>query len=357
MKKHFKALLPVLLLTGLLFGLSMTASAEDSKEGYWVQEGNRWWFDCVDTDWYPSNGLYEIDGTEYAFDQWGYMVTGWWKDSYGTYYYFDRTSGAMQKGWILDYGTWYYLDPDYGYMYSDGIYAINNTEYWFKPDGSLVTGWYFYDFDSNDKYPGTWYYYNSDGSTYNGWLLENGYWYYIYESTMIHGTLFTRDENDSTWVFDDAGHLVSGGWNWIVNPYYINGGFWTYTNADGSGYDGWLWDNGYWYYIAGGYMVINDIIHDDTNGFNYALDGAGHLISGEGWHLLSHDDYGFSFWVYTYSNGTTPQDEWKLINGKWYYFDKGKWYYFDKYGYMLSNGTYNIDGKDYIFDESGAQIG
>lgn len=34
MKKHFKALLPVLLLTGLLFGLSMTASAEDSKEGY-----------------------------------------------------------------------------------------------------------------------------------------------------------------------------------------------------------------------------------------------------------------------------------------------------------------------------------
>lgn len=49
MKKHFKALLPVLLLTGLLFGLSMTASAEDSKEGYWVQNGDRWWFQC--TDW------------------------------------------------------------------------------------------------------------------------------------------------------------------------------------------------------------------------------------------------------------------------------------------------------------------
>ena len=75
MKKHFKALLPVLLLTGLLFGLSMTASAEDSKEGYWVQNGDRWWFQCTD-DWYPSNGLYEIDGVEYAFDQWGYMITG-----------------------------------------------------------------------------------------------------------------------------------------------------------------------------------------------------------------------------------------------------------------------------------------
>ena len=81
MKKHFKALLPVLLLTGLLFGLSMTASAEDSKEGYWVQNGDRWWFQCTD-DWYPTNGLYEIDGVGYAFDQWGYMMTGWWKDQY-----------------------------------------------------------------------------------------------------------------------------------------------------------------------------------------------------------------------------------------------------------------------------------
>ena len=100
MKKHFKALLPVLLLTGLLFGLSMTASAEDSKEGYWVQNGDRWWFQCTD-DWYPTNGLYEIDDVGYAFDQWGYMMTGWWKDpSNGLYYYFDLNSGAMQKGWV-----------------------------------------------------------------------------------------------------------------------------------------------------------------------------------------------------------------------------------------------------------------
>ena len=348
MKKHFKALLPVLLLTGLLFGLSMTTSAADSQEGYWVEQDGQWWFDCVDTDWYPSNGLYKINGTEYAFDQWGYMVTGWWKDSYGSYYYFDRTSGAMQKGWILDYGTWYYLDPDYGYMYSDGIYQINGTDYWFKSDGSMVAGWYFYDFDPNDNYDGAWYYYNSDGSAYNGWLLENGYWYYIFDSVMLKGTFFSPEVNEPTWVFDDAGHLVSGGWNWIINPYYTKGGFWTYTNANGSGYDGWLWENGYWYYIVNGYMVANDTILDATN-TSYALDNAGHLITSEGWHLLSNEDYSLSFWVYTYSNGSTPQNDWKLINGKWYYFDS--------FGYMLSNGTYTIDGKDYIFDSSGAQIG
>ena len=152
MKKHFKALLPVLLLTGLLFGLSMTASAEDSKEGYWVQNGDRWWFQCTD-DWYPTNGLYEIDGVGYAFDQWGYMMTGWWQDEYDNYYYFDLNSGAMQKGWVWD-GAWYYMDPEYGFMYYDGYFWIDETSYLLRPDGSMVSGWYYYDYDPTDEWEG-----------------------------------------------------------------------------------------------------------------------------------------------------------------------------------------------------------
>ena len=135
MKKHFKALLPVLLLTGLLFGLSMTASAEDSKEGYWVQNGDRWWFQCTD-DWYPTNGLYEIDGVGYAFDQWGYMMTGWYTDENGDTYYLnpvsDNTLGRMVTGWYLIDGVYYYFneEPDgtRGKMY-------RNTR---TPDGYLV---------------------------------------------------------------------------------------------------------------------------------------------------------------------------------------------------------------------------
>ena len=36
--------------------------------------------------------------------------------------------------------------------------------------------------------------------------------------------------------------------------------------------------------------------------------------------------------------------------------DNGKWYYFDDYGYMAHGWAYFIDGRHYIFDNSGAMI-
>lgn len=143
MKKSLKALLPILLLTGLLFGLSMTASAADSgKRGDWVNSPNGWWFQCTDGT-YPKNGLYEVDGTAYAFDANGYMVTGW--HFFSDYWFYFKDSGAMQTGWFWDKASnaWYYLDPQYGYMYSDGVRYINGTRYAFTPSGQMVTGWYY----------------------------------------------------------------------------------------------------------------------------------------------------------------------------------------------------------------------
>lgn len=348
MKKHFKALLPVLLLTGLLFGLSMTASAEDSKEGYWVQNGDRWWFQCTD-DWYPSNGLYEIDGVGYAFDQWGYMMTGWWKDpSNGLYYYFDLNSGAMQKGWVWD-GAWYYLDPEYGYMYSDGFYTIDGNDYWFKPDGSMVSGWYFYDFVTDDGWPGQWYYFNQNGTVYpDGWLWDNGYWYYIFNGTMMYnvftpGPVTGNPDDTTSWVFDASGHLVYGGWTW--HSYPDGSGYWSLANADGTGYNGWLWENNHWYYIDNGYM-INNTTYTAPDGYTYAFDGYGYLANQEGWIWIGDSEYGF--WTYTDGNGAVLTNSWKWIDGKWYYFDP--------LGRIYRNGTYYIGDTPYTFDHTGAWI-
>ena len=143
MKKSLKTLLPILLLTGLLFGLSMTASAADSgKRGDWINSPNGWWFQCTDGT-YPKNGLYEVNGTAYAFDANGYMVTGW--HFFSDYWFYFKDSGAMQTGWFWDKASnaWYYLDPQYGYMYSDGVRYINGTRYAFTPSGQMVTGWYY----------------------------------------------------------------------------------------------------------------------------------------------------------------------------------------------------------------------
>ena len=346
MKKHFKALLPVLLLTGLLFGLSMTASAEDSKEGYWVQNGDRWWFQCTD-DLYPSNGLYEIDGVEYAFDQWGYMVTGWWQDEYDNYYYFDLNSGAMQKGWVWD-GAWYYMDPEYGFMYYDGYFWIDETSYLLRPDVSMVSGWYYYDYDPTDEWECSWQYLNQNCTKYDGWLLDGGQWYYIADSYMVNNTAFspgiyeeTGDEN--AWIFDAAGHLVYGGWYWVT--YEGEGGTWLLANADGTGYNGWLWENNHWYYIDNGYM-INNTTYTAPDGYTYAFDGYGYLVNQEGWIWIGDSENGF--WTYTDGNGAVLTNSWKWIDGKCYYFGE--------YGNMYSNGTYMIDGVEYSFDHTGAWI-
>ena len=183
MKKSLKTLLPILLLTGLLFGLSMTASAADSgKRGDWINSPNGWWFQCTDGT-YPKNGLYEVNGTAYAFDANGYMVTGW--HFFSDYWFYFKDSGAMQTGWFWDKASnaWYYLDPQYGYMYSDGVRYINGTRYAFTPSGQMVTGWYYETWysESAQATVGDWCFFNADGTAYNGWLWDDASnaWYYL----------------------------------------------------------------------------------------------------------------------------------------------------------------------------------
>ena len=72
----------------------MTASAADSGNAETGSiprtDGG---FQCTDGT-YPKNGLYEVDGTAYAFDANGYMVTGW--HFLSDYWFYFKDSGAMQ---------------------------------------------------------------------------------------------------------------------------------------------------------------------------------------------------------------------------------------------------------------------
>ena len=94
-------------------------------------------------------------------------------------------------------------------------------------------------------------------------------------------------------------------------------------------------------------------------------DASGNIL--KGW----YEDKGK--WYYLMDNGTMATGWIKDKDGRWYYLDsngamqtgwlqdKGKWYYLNTVGNgykgeMYSNGTYNIDGKEYKFDSSGAWI-
>ncbi len=272
MKKSLKTLLPILLLTGLLFGLSMTASAADSgKRGDWINSPNGWWFQCTDGT-YPKNGLYEVNGTAYAFDANGYMVTGW--HFFSDYWFYFKDSGAMQKGWVWDKASnaWYYLDPQYGYMYSDGVRYINGTRYAFTPSGQMVTGWYYETWysESAQATVGDWCFFNADGTAYNGWLWDDASnaWYYLSHNKMLRG-LYEID--GYIFYFDGSGRMATG---WT----YTDTGFWYHFTGTGAADLGWIWDETFysWYYLdpTNAYLYTNGTYNIDGTLYTFDHTGA-----------------------------------------------------------------------------------
>ena len=103
-------------------------------------------------------------------------------------------------------------------------FGSTETSYLLRPDGSMVSGWYYYDYDpTDDSWDGSWQYRNQNGTKYDGWLLDGGQWYYILDSYMVNNTAFSpgiyEESGDETaWIFDAAGHLVYGGWYWHNYP-------------------------------------------------------------------------------------------------------------------------------------------
>lgn len=96
-------------------------------------------------------------------------------------------------------------------------------------------------------------------------------------------------------------------------------------------------------------------------------DDSGNIL--KGW----YQDKGNGNWYYLKDNGTMATGWLKDKDGRWYYLDssgvmqtgwlqdKGKWYYLNTVsngykGEMYSNGSYDIDGKSYIFNASGAWV-
>ena len=224
----------------------MTASAADSgKRGRLGQFPERMVVPMYDGT-YPKNGLYEVDGTAYAFDaQMSYMVTGWHFFSDYWFYFEDFRRNADRM--VLGQGIQclgYYLDPQYGYMYSDGVRYINGTRYAFTPSGQMVTGWYYETWysESAQAIVGDWCFFNADGTAYNGWLWDDASnaWYYLSHNKMLRG-LYEID--GYIFYFDGSGRMATG---WT----YTDTGFW-YHYRNRRCNLGWIWDETFysWYYL------------------------------------------------------------------------------------------------------------
>lgn len=124
-------------------GIITGAANSTANDGYshWMRDEHGWWLRLADNS-YPKaekhgeSGIayaWEmVNGSWWAFDENGYIKTGWMRDdALGGWFYADPERG-MQTGWVQINGVWYYFHPT-----SDGkkgiMYADRKT-----PDGYYV---------------------------------------------------------------------------------------------------------------------------------------------------------------------------------------------------------------------------
>lgn len=98
----------------------------------------RYKFQLVEGD-FAVNEMREVNGKIYAFDKYGYMVTGWFQED-EDWYYFEK-NGVMHYVWLQLGSKWYYFDPEYGYMYCYSWEEIDGDTYSFDENGVMDIGW------------------------------------------------------------------------------------------------------------------------------------------------------------------------------------------------------------------------
>lgn len=321
----------------------------EMMQGQWIRTGTRWWFRFNDGSYPRDVMMQDESGNIYAFDQDGWMVTGWYKDSqpveiggqiFYSWYYFDA-NGHMVKGWKQINNVWYYFDKDDGWMYFWDVYEIDGSMYYFTKSGSMATGWCY-----DDYYEG-WFYANAAGKLLTGWQRINGSWYYLDEANYFmysDGFFEFETANGETQVygFDKSGRMITG---WYFQVWEDGTSDWLYFGADGTPYTGWVAAGKTWYYVVDGMMYSNVIA--EIGGANYAFDESGLMVTG--WHFEEYADGTGGDWWYFDSNGK-GHNGWLASGGNWYWIDEG----------FMNVDEYHItDGKPSQFraDGSGIWIG
>ena len=245
----------------------------------WLKEAGVWYY-LKPGSGDLAIGWLTIGGKTYYFKNNGRMVTGSVEID-GKRYEFDANGALIEnakKGWIQESGKWYYYENGAKVL---GWKTIGGSRYYFKADGVMVTGW--------QKLDGYWYYFQSSGAMKTGWLEQGSVKYYLMpDGKMATGTV-TIDGKQHNFDYSGAwkgeGAAAKNGWvqedgKWY---YYQNGtkktGWllygkdWYYLKPDGSMQTGWLLYGSVWYYFdANGVMVTGS---KTIGGKTYNFDSSG----------------------------------------------------------------------------------
>ena len=168
----------------------------------WLKLNNQWfYFETATGATYGQmyyGGTYNINGTNYMFDNNGHLLTNsGWQQAGSTWYYY--SGNGLYKGWLYWGKNWYFLSTDTGAMVT-GWLNDGGKWYYLYGSGAMATGWV--------KIGNDWFYFNASGAMVTGWLKDGAYWYYLRpeDGAMVTGT-YTIDGVT-------YGFAASGVWIW-----------------------------------------------------------------------------------------------------------------------------------------------
>ncbi len=202
----------------------------------------------------PNGTIVDQNGAKYLTDSKGEKYSGWFIDSKEDWYYFKDSNKVMKTGWHQDDkdGYWYYLNLSNGKMVM-GWQTIDGKDYYFQPVKDMGNYHFnneqekwFYSINSNVPY-GAMYMDTTtpDGSTVdmsgakvttktfvdnnagisntvkNGWILENGKWYYYSDGSILKDKWLNLDKKWYYIISD--GTMAYNGWYEVGEKSYYFG--------------------------------------------------------------------------------------------------------------------------------------
>lgn len=370
----------------------------------WAKESGKWYFY---KDGVKATGWQEWDGKRYYLNSDGTMKANEWMiDSDGSIYYFRSWGGAYKNCNAVINGRSYTFDADSKMQGSQWI--VKGGNWYLAKDGKIATGW--------QEWQGSKYYLNSDGTMRsNEWRLDDSgkirylcSWGGAYKnrSAKINGRSYTFNSNadvtntqwislDGTWKLAKDGRIATGWQTWDKNLYYLNsdgsmkaneaftdggklyffrswggaykncwytsGGKKYYLHDNSAAYQNeWLKADGKWYYFQSDSTMATDTWID-----NYYVDASGVWIPSKEKPTDKWITSGNRKW-YRHADGSYTKNDWEVIDGKYYRFDKDGWmvtgwqkignvtYYMDKTtGERYGEGWHWIDGNCYYMNANG----
>ncbi len=257
----------------------------------WLELDGKWYYFTSNYRLVTNVSKFVINGRVYSFDHNGVCQNpdaartneayhGWYMevDEYNRYNwrYYDE-DGKKCDYWKKIGNSWYYFDTD-GSMFSDCFTHINGADYYFKPSGEMLTGWYHFTGEGISDF---WCYATPTGDLcYNEWCQINGKWYYFVDEKML-ADVENVTINGVEYSFDKDGACLNPyakaqkitGWYKRYTGNIGNEYAWYYYDSNGAEYkDKWLNWYGTWYYFGSdGQMVCSDTsrITDKYYDFDY----------------------------------------------------------------------------------------